>query len=130
MKQPEDLKRLKARVAILEESAENIYSMKFILQSLGYKVHACVAGEGYLKDLLEFQPAVVVVDMLMPHGAGLLRISELRQSPLKDVAIVAVTAEAVPVSEEQLKAAGVNNILTKPYSVADLQQSLNQYIDN
>jgi CheY-like chemotaxis protein len=130
MKNPEDSKRLEARIAILEESAENIYSMKFILQSLGYQVHACAAAEGYLKDLLEFQPAVVLVDMLMPHGAGLVLISEVRQSPLKNVAIVAVTAEAVPVSEEQLRSAGVNDILTKPYTVADLQKSLNQYIDN
>ena len=68
--------------------------------------------------------------MLMPHGAGLGLIAEVRQSPLKKVAIVAVTAEAVPVSEEQLRSAGVNDILTKPYTVADLQESLNQYIDN
>ena len=130
MKNPEDSKRSEARIAILEESAENIYSMKFILQSLGYKVHACVAAEGYLKDLLEFQPAGGLVDMLMPQGAGLALISEVRQSPLKNVAIVAVTAEAVPVSEEQLRSVGVNDILTKPYTVADLQESLNQYIDN
>jgi CheY-like chemotaxis protein len=129
MKNPDELKASEARIAILEESAENIYSMKFILQSLGYAVHACVAGKGYLRDLVDFQPAVVLVDMLMPNDTGLVLISELRRSSLKDVAIVAVTAEAVPISEDELRAAGVNDILTKPYTVADLQESLNQHID-
>ncbi len=127
MKNPDALKPSEARIAILEESAENIYSMKFILQSLGYEVHACVAGKGYLKDLFDFQPAVVVVDMLMPEGTGLTLISEVRQSPLKDVAIVAVTAEAVPISEAELREAGVNEILTKPYTVADLQATLSRH---
>jgi len=118
MKNADELKASEARIAILEESAENIYSMKFILQSLGYEVHACVAGKGYLKELIDFQPAVVLVDMLMPD------------SSLKDVAIVAVTAEAVPISDDALREAGVNDILTKPYTVADLQESLNRYIRN
>ena len=130
MKNADELKASEARIAILEESAENIYSMKFILQSLGYEVHACVAGKGYLKELIDFQPAVVLVDMLMPDGMGLALISEVRRSSLKDVAIVAVTAEAVPISEDELREAGVNDVLTKPYTVADLQESLNRYIRN
>jgi len=130
MKNADELKASEARIAILEESAENIYSMKFILQSLGYEVHACVAGKGYLKELIHFQPAVVLVDMLMPDGMGLALISEVRRSSLKDVAIVAVTAEAVPISEDTLREAGVNDVLTKPYTVADLQESLNRYIRN
>ncbi len=130
MKNADELKASEARIAILEESAENIYSMKFILQSLGYEVHACVAGKGYLKELIDFQPAVVLVDMLMPDGMGLALISEVRRSSLKDVAIVAVTAEAVPISDDALREAGVNDILTKPYTVADLQESLNRYIRN
>ncbi|HUV13114.1 MAG TPA: response regulator [Acidobacteriota bacterium] len=128
MKNPDELKASEAKIAILEESAENIYSMKFILQSLGYEVHAWVAGKGYLKDLVDFDPAVVLVDMLMPSDTGLILISELRRSPLKDVAIVAVTAEAVPISDDELREAGVNDILTKPYTVADLQESLNRHI--
>ena len=130
MKNADELKASEARIAILEESAENIYSMKFILQSLGYEVHACVAGKGYLKELIDFQPVVVLVDMLMPDGMGLALISEVRRSSLKDVAIVAVTAEAVPISEDTLREAGVNDVLTKPYTVADLQESLNRYIRN
>jgi len=66
--------------------------------------------------------------MLMPSDTGLILISELRRSPLKDVAIVAVTAEAVPISDDELREAGVNDILTKPYTVADLQESLNRHI--
>lgn len=127
MKKPEELEASKARVAILEESAENIYSMKFILQSLGYQVHACMAAKNYLSELVQFRPSAIVVDMLMPHDAGLLLVSELKQSALRDVAIVAITAEAVPISEEQLREAGVSDILKKPYNVADLQKILNRY---
>jgi CheY-like chemotaxis protein len=129
MKNSDESLSVQKKVAILEESGENIYSMKFILQSLGYHVQSFAAREGLMRELAAFSPGVIVVDMLMSGGRGLALISEVKRSAMKKIAIVAVTADAVPFSEEQLRKAGANDLLVKPYTVADLQETLAKHLE-
>lgn len=111
------------RIAVVEESAENIYSMRFILQSLGYQVDSVQPTSGFEEKIREFGPAVVMVDMLMPGRTGLQALEQLRSSDL-DVRILAVTADAVPYSEEEMLKAGANGVLAKPYTVGEMQEKI------
>jgi CheY-like chemotaxis protein len=119
--------RLGGKVAVVEEAADNIYSMRFILQSLGYEVTSCAPARGYLKQLQDFAPGVILVDMLLPQG-GLKVLEALAVSPLAEVPVVAVTADAIPLTDEEIGAAGADELLRKPYSVADLKVKLDLFL--
>jgi CheY-like chemotaxis protein len=123
MKPLSDPSETGARVAVVEEGAENIYSIRFILQSLGYDVASFSGGRDFLVRLAEFKPSVVLVDMLMPAETGLRVLMALRERR-SDLRVLAVTADAVPWTEEQLRSAGADDVLTKPYDVSDLQRVL------
>jgi CheY-like chemotaxis protein len=118
------------KVAVVEEAADNIYSMRFILQSLGYQVISLPFQTDYLSLLEEFQPDLVLIDTVISTGDALRVIAEIRSDKiLKETCLVAVTAAAAAVDATDLEKAGVRCVLTKPYTVAELQTALNQCLN-
>ncbi len=117
------------KVAVIEETADNIYSIKFILQSLGYPVRSYSVQETFLNDLEDFQPRLIIVDMMIPSGGGYRVIRALRESPLSKVPILAITADAMEGEQEDVREAGGDDILAKPYHVSELQEKLNEWLE-
>jgi len=116
------------QIAVVEELPDNIYSIRFILESLGYKVRSVCREDGYLDEIMKLSPDLIIVDMLIPAQGGLKAIAELKSSELKRVPGMAITADAVAVDEEVLLEAGFNDVLHKPYTVTQLQEKLGKYV--
>jgi CheY-like chemotaxis protein len=114
------------KIAIIEESTDNLYSLQFILRSLGYDAVSLTAREDLLRHLAKIHAEVVLVDMLLPGDVSLPLIGLIRKAVGKGVRILAISADAVPHSEEEIKAAGADAVLMKPYNVSDLQAELGQ----
>lgn len=116
------------RIAVVEEVADNIYSIKFILQSLGYDVSSFSYATGYISGLIEFSPHLILVDMMMPGRCGFLAIQDLKSCELKDIPVLAITADAMEGSVKEILTAGGQEVLGKPYSVADLQEKVKKWL--
>ncbi|HSR53007.1 MAG TPA: response regulator [Acidobacteriota bacterium] len=114
-------------MAVIEEDADDIYSIKFILQSLGHDVRSYSYHQDFMADLVDFQPKVVIVDMMIPDGHGFDVIKQVK-SYLSQVPILAITADAMEGSEKQVLKAGGEDTLGKPYTVGDLQDKLAQWV--
>ncbi len=116
------------KIAVIEEVADNIYSIKFILQSIGYEVASFSSHDSYESSLTEFFPDLIIVDMMMGGGAGFAVIRELHKSSLKKVPILAITAEAMEGKQEDVYEAGGQDALCKPYTVKDLKKKLKKWL--
>ena len=116
------------KIAVIEEVADNIYSIKFILQSIGYEVASFSSYDSYESSLTEFLPDLIVVDMMIDGGAGFAVIRELQKSSLKKVPILAITAEAMEGKQEDVYEAGGQDALCKPYTVKDLKKKLRKWL--
>ena len=112
------------KIAIIEETTDNLYSLQFILQSLGYDAVALVAHEDLLERLTGTHAEVVLVDMLLPGDVSLPLIRLIRKAVGKGVRILAISADAVPHSEQEIKDAGADAVLMKPYNVSELQTQI------
>lgn len=121
-------RRRMEKIAVIEEVADNIYSIKFILQSLGYEVNSFSCASGYLKDLEDFEPKLVVVDMMIPHRIAYAVIREVTATLPDEVPVVAITADAMEGEAADVFEAGGQDILAKPYSVAELQEKLKKWL--
>ncbi len=117
------------RVAVIEETADNIYSIKFILQSLGYPVTSYSIRESYLPRLEEFGPRLIIVDMMIPSGGGYGVIRAIREGLAAKIPILAITADAMEGGQEDVREVGGDDILAKPYTVADLQEKLARWLE-
>ncbi len=116
------------KIAVIEEVADNIYSIKFILQSIGYEVASFSSHDSYQLSLKEFLPDLIIVDMMIAGGAGFGVIREVHKSSLKKVPILAITAEAMEGKEEDVYQAGGQDALSKPYTVKNLKKKLKKWL--
>ena len=116
------------KIAVIEEVADNIYSIKFILQSIGYEVASFSFHDSYQISVKEFLPNLIIVDMMIVGGAGFAVIRELHKGSLKKVPILAITAEAMEGKEEDVYKAGGQDALCKPYTVKDLKKKLKKWL--
>lgn len=124
------LKKLRApsgqplRIAVVEEDGENLYSIRFILQSLGYEAETFVPNATLPAALESFRPQLLVIDLTMPGGVGLAILRRLKSGPLRSIRTLAVTADAGSTSDVQIRQAGADRILHKPYTVSELQEQI------
>ena len=113
------------KIAIVEEKSDNIYSLRFILQSLGYEIYSVNLFEPLKQQLEQFQPRILLVDMLIREDGGFQVLDHLKGVEVDNMSVVAITADAVGISVEALEKAGFDAVLHKPFSVTEMQKILN-----
>ena len=102
---------------------DNPANLKLVSQILAKRqhIHLVTAHEPEigLELAAAHRPELILLDINMPRMDGYQILSILRSDPrLKDIPVVAVTANAMPRDIERGKAAGFIDYLTKPLDVA------------
>ena len=90
----------------------------------GYRVETASGGEEGLKKALDVKPAVITLDVMMPHMDGWAVLTQLKADPeLRHIPVIMVTI----VDDKNLGfALGASDYLTKPVDRARLVDILNK----
>lgn len=116
------------RLAVIEETTDDIYSIQFVLQSLGFRTRS-FSPRSSMADLMGFGPELIIVDMMISGGGGYRVIRQIRRAANLDrVPILAIGAAAMEGSPEEILAAGAQDVVTKPYSMVELREKLDRFI--
>ncbi len=116
------------RLAVIEEKTDDIYSIQFVLQSLGFRTQS-FSPRSSLADLMGFRPDLIIVDMMISGGGGYRVIRQIRRAGnLERVPILAIGAAAMEGSPEEILAAGGQEVVIKPYSMTELREKLDQLV--
>ncbi len=91
----------------------------------GFEVAACGSGEEALKRAPEFDPQLLLLDVMMPEMDGPAVLAALRQSPgtLSTPAIF-MTATVQPAEVARLRALGAIDVIAKPFDPMQLPQTI------
>lgn len=117
MKKPARKKKSnKKQIALVEELPSDIYSVRLVLQSLGFEVQSFASYEAGEFFLSKFSPKLIMVDMMISGGDAYCVIREIQWGKLKRIPVLAITADAMDGKEEDVYEAGAHDILSKPYS--------------
>jgi two-component system, cell cycle response regulator DivK len=77
----------------------------------------------------ERTPDLVLLDVQLPGLSGLDLVRRFKaDARLRNVPIIAVTALALRSHEEMIRAAGVDDYVTKPFSVAELMETVQRHL--
>lgn len=118
------------KILIVDDDNRNIFALTAVLKAKGYEcLSALYAEEGL--ELLENDPeiSVVLMDMMMPGMDGYEAMAKMQEHPeLKDIPVIAVTAQAMVGDRERCLTAGAVGYVSKPINVDSLTQLLSQYI--
>ncbi|MDX2270681.1 MAG: response regulator [Cyanobacteriota bacterium] len=116
--------KLPLRILLAEDNRVNQRVALLMLESFGY--HADVANNGLevLAALGRQAYDLVLMDVQMPEMDGLSATRQIRQTWGSTPRIVAMTAHALDGSREDCLAAGMDDYLSKPMQMIELQKAL------
>ncbi|WP_271104102.1 response regulator [Pseudomonas tohonis] len=120
------------RVLLVEDHALNREVATALLEESGLRIDQAENGLDAI-DRLRWQPpdyyALVLMDMQMPEMDGLEATRELRRDPrLRDLPIIAMTANALPGDRERCLQAGMNDHVGKPIEPLELWATLRRWL--
>ena len=118
------------KILIVDDNDLNIFALRATLKPKGPTLFTAKDGQECL-DYLRNNPAVdlVLLDMMMPVMDGYQTLAEMRKdSELKDIPVIALTAQAMLGDNEKCKQAGANDYCSKPVDIDVLLKIINTLI--
>jgi signal transduction histidine kinase/DNA-binding response OmpR family regulator len=114
------------RVLVAEDTPASQMVVQAMLEKQGHSVHLVGNGREAVDAARLGGFDVVLMDLQMPVMDGLEAAGEIRAlpAPLRDVPIVALTAQALPTDQARTSRAGMNYHLVKPIKAAQLENVL------
>ncbi|PTT03250.1 response regulator [Pedobacter sp. HMWF019] len=118
------------KVLIVDDDNRNIFALKAVLKAKGYTCLSATGAEEGLQLLAEDEEiGVVLMDMMMPGMDGYQAMAKMQQIPdLKDIPVIAVTAQAMVGDRERCLEAGAKGYVSKPINVDSLTLLLSQHL--
>lgn len=112
-------------VLLVEDSEDNRFMMRRLLEIKGYEVLEAVNGEQAVEIARLEHPSLILMDLSLPRVDGLAATRRIRKLPeFRDVPIVAVSAHDTADFHADALAAGCNEYVTKPIDFSELEDLL------
>jgi CheY-like chemotaxis protein len=115
------------RVLVADDDAVNRRLAARLLERLGCRADVVADGAEALEALARIRYDIVLMDCRMPGMDGYEAARRIRSSPARGVAIVALTANALPGERERCLAAGMDDHLVKPVAREALAEALRRW---
>jgi two-component system sensor histidine kinase RpfC len=117
-------------VLIGDDNSTNRLVLQRMLDKMGYHSIAVSGGEAVLTALEHSQYDIAIVDKNMPDMSGIdvFTAYKMAHGGQTSTQFIILTADATPESKDNCMAAGIEHFLTKPVSLAKLQDVFNRII--
>lgn len=117
------------RILVVEDSITNQMIASRMLETLNQQVEIACNGLEALQALATRPFDLILMDLQMPEMNGYQATEQIRQQPaLRDIPIIAMTANVVTSDKEQCFEVGMNDFLPKPVHVNELQKILVKWL--
>jgi signal transduction histidine kinase/CheY-like chemotaxis protein len=115
------------RIVVADDNADAAYSLRLLLEVAGHEVRTATNGREALEQVEAFEPALVFMDLGMPHldGVEAARLIRARAGG-KPIVIIALTGWGQPQDRERTRQAGVDRHIVKPISPEDIAEVIAQ----
>lgn len=116
------------RILIVDDHPTNLVILQEILSD-DYVLAAATSGEEALTLAAEFQPALTLLDVMMPGIDGYETCRRIRALPaLRHTKIIMVTAKGTLADRLQGYAVGADDYITKPFEAEELLAKVRVYL--
>ncbi|WP_419774019.1 ATP-binding protein [Halarcobacter sp.] len=125
-------KKYKANVLVAEDNEANQELISYILDSMNINYSIQDNGLKALKEYKENSYDLVLMDINMPILDGIESFKAIRkyeeEKLLKQIPVVALTANAVKGDKERFLSLGMNDYLSKPINTDELKKVFDKYL--
>ena len=119
----------KSRVLIIDD--EDILKLaKIMISYMGYEVTATTDNLSVFDKLAEGNYDLLLLDIQMPNMDGFEICKRVRKGASKDIKIVLFTASADVDVINKGKAAGADEVFSKPFSIVKIKETIRNTLEN
>jgi CheY-like chemotaxis protein len=109
-------------VLLVEDTEDNRFMMRRLLEMTGYRVVEAMNGEEAVKLAKKESPNLILMDLSLPVIDGLAATRLIRKLPdLESTPIIAVSAHDTSDFQSEAIEAGCNTYVTKPIDYGELE---------
>ena len=116
------------RILLADDEPDILEVSRIALETVGgFEVSVCSSGRALLERLTDFEPDLIIVDVLMPDMTGPDVLQEVRRRPeFNGVPVVYLTGVIQEEELEELRETGVADVILKPFDPMTLADRVNQ----
>lgn len=116
------------RILLADDEPDILEIARIALESVGgYDVCVCSSGRMLLERLADFEPDLIMVDVLMPDITGPEILKEVRQRPeLNSVPVVYLTGLIEQEELDELLRTGAAEVIRKPFDPMTLADRISR----
>ena len=119
----------KRKVLVVDDQSVNRKILAHLLVPLGFEFAEAADGRDCLQKAAEFQPDLILMDLVMPVMDGFEATRRLRDLPqLQEVVVVALSASVFDATQQESLGAGCNSFIPKPIQVKQLLERLRLHL--
>ncbi len=114
---------LNSRLLLVDDEVEQTRFLELALRLEGYQhIQSLNDSRGVVSALIEFQPDLIVLDLVMPHldGFQLLELIHRRVGPTTYLPVLVVTAESNLEARMRALSSGAADFILKPFLPAEV----------
>jgi len=109
------------KVLIADDEQNIVLSLEFLLEQGGFEVRSVGDGQAALEAVAEFEPDLLVLDVMMPRKNGYEVCQALRADPARQgLKIVMLSAKGRDIEVSKGIELGADAYVTKPFSTREL----------
>ncbi len=113
------------KVLIVEDDANILLSLVFVLERDGFQVETVTSGADAVERIRACRPDLIVLDVMLPVKNGYEICHEVQQDPtLRQIPTLMLTAKAQEAERRKGLEVGATEYVTKPFRVADLRAKI------
>ena len=113
------------KLLVADDEPNIVISLEYLMKREGYQVLVATDGNQALEAIQREQPALVLLDVMMPGKTGFEVCQAVRADPALDgVRILMLTAKGRETDVAKGMALGANAYMTKPFSTRELVQKV------
>ena len=116
------------RVLIVDDDPDIIESIRFALKSKEVEVLIARDGNQGLAMPEKEEPDLVILDMMMPKRSGFLVLEQLRQTSLRPMRFIMITANEGNRHKQYAETLGVDDYIQKPFPMDRLLGSVERLL--
>jgi CheY-like chemotaxis protein len=118
-------------VLLVEDTEDNRFMMRRLLEMTGYRVVEAMNGEEAVKLAKTESPNLILMDLSLPVIDGLAATRLIRKLPqLESTPIIAVSAHDTSDFQSEAIEAGCNTYVTKPIDFNELEELIAKLLQN
>ncbi|WP_459871637.1 ATP-binding protein [Endothiovibrio diazotrophicus] len=118
------------RVLVIEDDESMRRYLKRVMEAEGFRVALAADGEAGIRSAIEQQPALILLDLMMPRVDGFEVTRRLRgEASLGNTRIILMTAKEGKAIQVQALEGGADDFVPKPFMLPELRARVRNLVE-